>query len=283
MSDSRRPWFPFEADVYLADPNLTLCTLASEGLHARMMAWSHNGEPYGYLTNGGRPITSNMMARLRGVSVEQIEECLKELLNEHRIGKEGDIYYVPKMVRIGKEREMYRVYGLRGGNPNLIKNQTEEKKTPRNPRKQNMPDEDWWKEIKTLYKGVNVDGEMTKMKGWLLTPTGTGRQLTRRFIVNWLNKCDRQVTTASLKRVSVGMAESASVSSLKDAEHIMRSLDQAKKMGDMPQVLSSLRDKYKDAPHEGGKPFVTYYYELWKERKMRGPTLPVNLRRERKV
>jgi hypothetical protein len=43
------------------------------------------------------------------------------------------------------------------------------------------------------YKGIDLDKELGRMDGWLSTPAGKGRQKTRRFIVNWLNRCDAQV------------------------------------------------------------------------------------------
>ena len=35
-----------------------------------------------------------------------------------------------------------------------------------------------------------MDKELARMDGWLSTPAGKGRQKTRRFIVNWLNRID---------------------------------------------------------------------------------------------
>ena len=40
------------------------------------------------------------------------------------------------------------------------------------------------------YKGIDLDKELARMDGWLSTPAGKGRQKTRRFIVNWLNRID---------------------------------------------------------------------------------------------
>lgn len=51
-------------------------------------------------------------------------------------------------------------------------------------------DETFWPEITKLYSWVDVERERQKMRAWLMTPKGKGRKLTRRFVVNWLNKCD---------------------------------------------------------------------------------------------
>lgn len=41
------------------------------------------------------------------------------------------------------------------------------------------------------YQGIDLEREFGRMRGWLSTPRGKGRKLTRQFIVNWLNKVDR--------------------------------------------------------------------------------------------
>lgn len=50
------------------------------------------------------------------------------------------------------------------------------------------------------YKHINIDNELNKMDAWL--STRKGRQKTRRFIVNWLNKIDRPVETPKIHRGS---------------------------------------------------------------------------------
>lgn len=40
------------------------------------------------------------------------------------------------------------------------------------------------------YEGIDFDSELKKMHAWLTVPKNRGRQLTHRFIMNWLNKCD---------------------------------------------------------------------------------------------
>lgn len=52
-------------------------------------------------------------------------------------------------------------------------------------------DESFWDELAKLYTWVKLPQEKAKMQAWLLTPKGRGRKITRRFVVNWLNKLDR--------------------------------------------------------------------------------------------
>jgi hypothetical protein len=53
--------------------------------------------------------------------------------------------------------------------------------------------EDFIKTLKTnpAYKGIDINRELGKMDAWLLS--NPGRQKTKRFIVNWLNKIDKPI------------------------------------------------------------------------------------------
>lgn len=57
-----------------------------------------------------------------------------------------------------------------------------------------LPDAEWIATIATKYPKIDVQAELQKMEAWLLTPRGSKRQLSRQFIVNWLNRCDAPVT-----------------------------------------------------------------------------------------
>ena len=68
-------------------------------------------------------VESKAPAVLRGrVTKPETERLLKELMDEHRIEYDKRIgaYYVPKMVRVGQQREAYRQFGGKGGNPALL-------------------------------------------------------------------------------------------------------------------------------------------------------------------
>ena len=47
----------------------------------------------------------------------------------------------------------------------------------------------------TAYAHINIDHELSRMDAWLLLPKAHGRTKTRQFILNWLNKVERPVTT----------------------------------------------------------------------------------------
>ena len=50
-------------------------------------------------------------------------------------------------------------------------------------------DDEWFFNLRKSYAWLDVDRETAKAKAWLMTHPG--RQFTRRFFVNWLNKVDR--------------------------------------------------------------------------------------------
>ncbi len=58
-------------------------------------------------------------------------------------------------------------------------------------------DKDFIEKLKTIYGGIDVDGEVRKLQGWLLTPKGRGKKMTRSRLVNWLNRCDRPMSVAA--------------------------------------------------------------------------------------
>jgi hypothetical protein len=54
-----------------------------------------------------------------------------------------------------------------------------------------LSDEEFVKKLKnnSAYAGIDIDRELGKMDAWLATRPG--RQKTRQFVVNWLNKIDK--------------------------------------------------------------------------------------------
>ena len=61
------------------------------------------------------------------------------------------------------------------------------------------PDDDFWKQIKGLYYWVNVDMETNKMKAYQLTERGKNWKMTKRSVVNWLNKIEKPLGTGATK------------------------------------------------------------------------------------
>ena len=69
--------------------------------------------------------------------------------------------------------------------------ETEESSAKHSPKSARLSDEDFVKKLKNniAYAGIDVDRELGKMDAWLATRPG--RQKTRQFVVNWLNKIDK--------------------------------------------------------------------------------------------
>ena len=57
-------------------------------------------------------------------------------------------------------------------------------------------DENFFNSLRKLYPHINIEQELNQMKAWFMTPRGRGRKLTRRFIINWLNKTDKPIEIA---------------------------------------------------------------------------------------
>ena len=72
----------------------------------------------------------------------------------------------------------------------LINSRTQEEKTvaPKAQPTPKLSDEEWLESLKGLYPHIDIEQESRKMDAWL--STRRGKQKTRRFVVNWLNRND---------------------------------------------------------------------------------------------
>jgi len=119
MSNLKRPWFKFYAQDWSADPDLRLCSLEAKGLLADLMAMAHAGNPYGYVTNGGKLLNDSEIAKLCGEPQAKVQNILVELLEHTRIGKSESGYFIPRMVRDGQRHLQQQEFGTLGGNPKI--------------------------------------------------------------------------------------------------------------------------------------------------------------------
>ncbi len=62
-----------------------------------------------------------------------------------------------------------------------------------NKKKNTMLDEDFWNEVKSLYTWIDIDEQITKMKGYQLTPKGSRWKITRGSVIRWLNRQDKPI------------------------------------------------------------------------------------------
>jgi phage replication O-like protein O len=58
-----------------------------------------------------------------------------------------------------------------------------------------LADDEFWKEVKQIYTWINIDQEIQKMKGYIISPKGKARRwkMTQQRVIEWLNRIDRPV------------------------------------------------------------------------------------------
>lgn len=117
-----RPWFMLYAETWLADPHLRLCDASDRGTLIDLMCLAHHGDPYGYVTNGEKPLTDKEIPKALGIPWQTWRKNKEALLAHARIGfnEESEAYFIPRMVRDGIKSDKARINGLQGGNPNLV-------------------------------------------------------------------------------------------------------------------------------------------------------------------
>ena len=56
-----------------------------------------------------------------------------------------------------------------------------------------MADDKFWEEIRKIYTYINIDHEIQKMKGYMLSPKGRKWRMTQQRVVEWLNRIDKPI------------------------------------------------------------------------------------------
>lgn len=75
----KHPWLKFYPADWRADPRLRMCSLAARGLWIDLMAYMHEGKPYGHLTIDGILPAASGIASLVGRPVNEVVKALAEL------------------------------------------------------------------------------------------------------------------------------------------------------------------------------------------------------------
>jgi len=137
---------------------------------------------------------------LKMFSLKVIEKCLDELSKTSLVLIYGDEHKYMQFLgfnqnqTINEHKEAESV--IHDPTPEQL--QSNSRVTPRkvklskvNTRTVNLTDEEFITSLKenAAFRGLDVSRELAKMDAWLTAHPG--RQKTRRFIVNWLNKIDR--------------------------------------------------------------------------------------------
>lgn len=76
---SEQPWIKFYPRDWRGDQALRLVSLSARGLWIEMMCLMHEAAPYGHLLVGNRPVSDEVLARVVGSSVQEVQASLDEL------------------------------------------------------------------------------------------------------------------------------------------------------------------------------------------------------------
>lgn len=119
-ADKRLPWMKWFPADWRGDPRLRMSTLAARGLWADLIAYMHEGDPYGHLTIDGIAPDLAGIAGLVGRPLPEVRKALAELEQRNVFSRtEAGVIYSRRMVRDKAKQERDRTNGKGGGNPNL--------------------------------------------------------------------------------------------------------------------------------------------------------------------
>lgn len=120
----------FDAQAWLSDPALLMCSISARGVLIDMMALAQISRPYGFLFNNGEPLSDQKIMTARNIEPRIYWPAVKELFDQGRIDKSElhGAYFIPRMVRDGMIKQAATEGGKRGGNPNLSGSTTKKSK-----------------------------------------------------------------------------------------------------------------------------------------------------------
>jgi hypothetical protein len=117
------PWSKFCWADWMCDAELSLCSLAAQGLWMRMLCQMDASNERGFLVSGGRATTPAEIAKLVCCDRRTVERLLVEL-EERRVFSRDDrgAIFSRRMTRDDAIARRNATNGQRGGNPVLLKN-----------------------------------------------------------------------------------------------------------------------------------------------------------------
>ena len=119
----KRPSFQFYPSDWLRDTALRSCSTGARGLWIDMICYMHEGNPYGYLKVGNKVIHPINLARMVGLTLDEVNGYLDELKEAgvYDIDEDGSICS-RRMIRDENLRKIRAEGGKLGGNPKLKDN-----------------------------------------------------------------------------------------------------------------------------------------------------------------
>jgi hypothetical protein len=123
MNATANPWSKFFWNDWENDPALRLCSFAAQGLWMRLLCLAAKSNPTGFVAVAGRPCSPTDIARLSGVSEQEVELLLGELSRNGVFSRDakGRIY-CRRMVRDNRLRQKLAQIGAKGGQTSFLNN-----------------------------------------------------------------------------------------------------------------------------------------------------------------
>lgn len=119
--NAANPWSKFFWNDWENDPELRLCSLAAQGLWMRLLCLAAKSNPTGFVAVAGRPCSSTDIARLSGVSEQEVESLLGELSRNGVFSRDAQgRIYCRRMVRDNRKRQKLRQNGAKGGQASFL-------------------------------------------------------------------------------------------------------------------------------------------------------------------
>jgi hypothetical protein len=160
-------WYPWYPDKWFGSIMVRGMSLEERGAYHELLDWQWQGG--GYL-----PAELGALSRVVGFDVGKFPQVLEKfpVVGNRRANK--------TLLTIWQEQERKRSR-KRGGSTAV------------------QVDDAFVAQLRELYSWVDIDAEIIKMRGWLMSPKGAGRKFTRQFVVNWLNRNNKPLSIGTGK------------------------------------------------------------------------------------
>lgn len=99
------PWIKFYASDWLSDEAVRSCSIEARGLWIDMLALMAKSETHGHLLIGGRPATSEQLARIVGLTPQKTTELMDELYAAGVFSFQKDVIISRRMVKDERTRK----------------------------------------------------------------------------------------------------------------------------------------------------------------------------------
>lgn len=214
------PAFQFYPADWRKDPSVQALSFFDRGVWFEILCLMHESEQRGKLLLNGKPMPDEALARLLGLDKQILTKTISVLLDYGVASRDEQGALINRrMVRDENLRQIRIESGKKGGNPNLVnqnstktKNQVNQNSTPSSSSSsstsntkektteavvkkkaatastnKNYTDDDFLDALTAnlAYKHLSIRIEFEKAKIWC---ENNNRELTRKFFINWINR-----------------------------------------------------------------------------------------------